>query len=70
MYVCQSFDLNVYTMFDCSTNVSTILIRFIIIFCAFVLDDEFCFFEHANEFIHDRIHLPSFTEFTMILNQT
>ena len=36
---------------------------------AFVLDN-FRFFEPANEKIHSQIHLTSFIEFTMILNQT
>ena len=36
---------------------------------AFVLDN-FCFFEHANELEHVQIHLTSFIEFTMVLNQT
>ena len=32
---------------------------FINIFNAFVLDNDFCFFEHANELIHSQIHLTS-----------
>ena len=37
---------------------------------AFVLDNKFCIFKHPNELVHMQIHLTSFTEFTMILNQT
>ena len=44
-------------------------IYFINIFYAFVLDNNFCFFEHANELIHMLTHLTSFIEFKMILNK-
>ena len=59
-----------YIIFNHSTDVSTILIQFIKIFYAFVLDDMFCLLEHANELIHVQINLTLFAEFTMILNQT
>ena len=59
-----------YIIFNDSTDVSTILIQFIKIFYAFVLDDMFCLLEHANELIHVQINLTLFAEFTMILNQT
>ena len=36
---------------------------------SYVLDYNICFFEHANE-LPVQIHLTSFIEFTMILNQT
>ena len=44
-------------------------IYFLNIFYAFILD-KFCFFEHANEKTFMQIHLTSFMEFTMILNQS
>ena len=44
-------------------------IYFLNIFYAFILD-KFCFFEHANEKTCMQIHLTSFMEFTMILNQS
>ena len=43
---------------------------FINIFYAFVLDEKFGNFEHANYIIQAQIHLTSFIEFTKILNQT
>ena len=39
------------------------------IYYAFALDNNFCFFQHANELIYVQIHLTSSTEFRMILNQ-
>ena len=69
----QPFELNIYIMFNRSTNVSTLLNSKFIkinIFYAFILDNNFCFFEHANELIHVQIHLTSFIELTVILNQT
>ena len=41
-------------MFNCSTNVSTVLIKFNNIFYASIFNN-FCFFEHANELIHVQI---------------
>ena len=36
---------------------------------AFVLDNNFCFFEHLNELLYVQICLTSLKELTMILNQ-
>ena len=45
-------------------------IYFLNIFDAFVLDNSFHFFEHANKLIHMQIHQTSFMELTIILNQS
>ena len=52
------------------TNVSTILVKlaFWTFFYALILDNNF--FEHANKWLHMQIHLTSFIEFMMLLNQT
>ena len=51
-------------------NVSTILVKFAFwtFFYALILDNNF--FEHANKWLHMQIHLTSFIEFMMLLNQT
>ena len=45
-------------------------IYFLNTFDAFVLDNSFHFFEHANKLIHMHIHQTSFMELTIILNQS
>ena len=69
MFFCwsQSSDLNIYTVFNHSTNVSTILMKFIKIFHAFLVDNNFCFFEYANELVHVHIHVTSFMELSCFI---
>lgn len=57
----QFFDLNAQTLFNCSSNVSTVLIKFTwsTFFCASFLD-SFCFFDHENGLMQVQIHLTSF----------
>ena len=54
------------TMINCST-VSTILIKFINIFYDFLLNYNFCFFEHANELFTCKCH-GSIHRFVCLLN--
>ena len=54
------------TMINCST-VSTILIKFINIFYDFLLNYNFCFFEHANELFTYKCH-GSIHSFVCLLN--
>ena len=58
----------VLSFYYCLDNIDQIYL--INMFCAFILDNTFSFFEYANELIHMQIHLISFIKFIMILNQT
>ena len=61
----QSFDLNVQTIVNSSINVSLITVFLPL----FQIINNFGFFQLAIELIHKQIHLTSFIEFTMMLNQ-
>ena len=69
LYFClsQSLDMNVQTMFNCSTNVTTVLIKFTLSTFLMLLYN-LRFVEHVNELMHVQMHLTSFTEFRVILN--